>query len=247
MIIIILIIILFLILIKKNKIECLINTNKIKLLRHYIFINPYDLEEDMNKNETFIYIKKFYEKKYVNEEIVKYYSYNDLKELAKNFDSKLYNLFIKINPIYTALLADIGRILILYNYGGVYHDLKFISTKKLSNYLNYTKSKFFVHIFNNNNNKIRNSNIIVLERNNIYLKKILQLMTQKLTKLYEKNILDGSNYVFLVGTGSFVEIVKKYDKNITKLKLDKEFIERNHKIYHKNIVRWQDTHEKLFL
>ena len=228
---------------KKNKIESLIDTNKIKLLRHYIFINPYDLEEDMNKNETFIYIKKKYDKKYVNKEIVKYYSYNDIKELAKNFDSKLYNLFIKINPIYPALLADIGRILILYNYGGVYHDLKFFSTKKLSNYLNYTKSKFFVD--SRYNNKIRNSNIIVLERNNIYLKEILQLMTQKLTKLYEKNILDGRKYVYFVGSVSFFEIVKKYDKNITKL--FKEFIERDNEIYFKNIVKWQDTHEKLFL
>ena len=55
-------------------------------------------------------------------------------KLLFKFDKSLYNIVINIK--YPALIADIGRFIILYYYGGVYLDLKFIITDKFINFIN---------------------------------------------------------------------------------------------------------------
>lgn len=100
------------------------------LLRHYIFIDSCELFHDINNNSTFNNIKKIHSKNYTNGEIVKYYGYNDIVYLLNNYDKELCKLFLDINCNYPALLADIGRLIILYTYGGIYHDLKCMSNKK---------------------------------------------------------------------------------------------------------------------
>ena len=115
--------------------------NDIKLLRHYIFINPNDVFGNINNDIILNDIKKIHKKNYTNCEILKYYGYIDIVNLLKNYDNELCKLFLKLNYNYPALLADIGRLIILYNYGGIYHDLKCMSNQKMINYLNSVSSK----------------------------------------------------------------------------------------------------------
>ena len=100
------------------------NINKLIFLRHYIFIDPYDINSNNENNEKFQSIKKIHSENYTDGEKILYYNYEDIKNLLEKYDIELYNLYIKINYKYAALLADIGRYIILYNYGGIYHDLK---------------------------------------------------------------------------------------------------------------------------
>ena len=44
--------------------------------------------------------------------------------IKKNFDSKVYNAFKSINPVYGAMKADFFRYCVLYKIGGIYLDIK---------------------------------------------------------------------------------------------------------------------------
>lgn len=79
----------------------------IKLLRHYIFINPYNILGDINNDVILNDIKKIHKQNYTNFDIVKYYGYNDIVNLLNDYDNELSNLFLKLNYNYPALLADI--------------------------------------------------------------------------------------------------------------------------------------------
>lgn len=105
-------------------------TENIILLRHYIYINVFNILGDINNDTILNDIKKIHEQNYTNGEIIKYYGYNDIVNLLNNYDIELSKLFLELNCNYPALLADIGRLIILYTYGGIYHDLKCISNKK---------------------------------------------------------------------------------------------------------------------
>ena len=54
----------------------------------------------------------------------KLYFFEDLYKLLKEYDNELAFYFNKINLNYAALLSDIGRIFILYKFGGIYQDLR---------------------------------------------------------------------------------------------------------------------------
>ena len=218
----------------------------IKLLRHYIFINPVDVFEDINKNAILNDIKQIHNKIYTNGEIVKYYGYNDIVNLLNNYDNELCNLFKELNYNYPALLADIGRYIILYNYGGVYHDLKCISHKKMFNYLNSISNEIKIigqtYVFSKE--KVQNTNIVILEKHSKFLNDVLQKIKMKLINSKDSS---GPCVVLTIGMGTYMDNFPYNTKNAIKISFGNEkFVEYNSEIYSKNITKWQNTNEYIF-
>ena len=226
----------------------------IKKLRHYIFINPNDILGDINKNKTLDYIKNIHNKYYINGEIVKYHSYNDIKNLLSKFDDELCKLYLQINYNYPALLADIGRYIILYYNGGIYHDLKCISNKNMIEFLDTMPLN--VELIGEEHpyeiNRVRNTNIIVLQKYSKFLESLLQSIKVKLSKSFYAY---GPGKVFMLGSGIYIYKFKQYIK-YNKHKSIKDifkypFFKSNqiifdNTIYNKNIKKWQNTYQYIF-
>ena len=218
----------------------------IKLLRHYIFINPVDVFEDINKNTILNDIKQIHNKSYTNGEIVKYYGYNDIVNLLNNYDNELCNLFKELNYNYPALLADIGRYIILYNYGGVYHDLKCISNKKMIDYLNSVSKeiKIIGETTKKNKERVQIGNIVVLEKQSKFLNDVLQKIKMKLINSKDSS---GPFVVVTIGMGTYGDNFPYNTKNAHNISFENEkFVEYNSEVYSKNISRWQNTNEYIF-
>ena len=218
-----------------------------KLLRHYIFINPKDISNDINNDKTLNDIKLTHKKHYTNGEIVKYYGYNDIVSLLNNYDKELCNIFLQLNKNYPAFLADIGRLIILYNYGGVYHDLKCMSNKKLINYLNNIPEEieFIGEEHPVEKWRVRNTNIICLHKNSKFITSVLEKI--KIRLINSKHAF-GPNSVIQIGSGIYINefinnknpCVYKYPFTVAKM------IHSDPNIYSKNITKWQNTYEPLF-
>jgi len=219
----------------------------IKLLRHYIFIDPNDILNDINNNNTLNEIKKIHRSKYTNGEIIKYHGYNDIVHLLNNHDKELCDLFVQINHNYPALLADIGRLIILYNYGGIYHDLKFTSNKKMINYLNSVSPK--IELIGEEHpvekHRVRNTNIIALQKNSKFLKKTLEKIKIKLIK--SKDAF-GSKKMFEIGSGIYIKkFLNHKNPHVYKFPFaNRNMISFDKYVYSKNIKTWQSTNEYIF-
>lgn len=219
-------------------------------LRHYIFINPNDIH-NKNHNKLNI-IKKMHKNNYKNNENIKYWFYDDIVKLLNNYDKELSELFTLINPIYPALLADIGRYIILYNFGGMYLDLKCIAKPEVYKLIHLTK-KFRKNIevigwqHPTEKYRTRNGCIISLSKKYNFFNEVLLNIKKKLLEEKENN--NSKNLVFSIGSKNYINLFKKYEKNkkVAKFPLHKKIIINNRKIYKMNFVRWQQTHEKLFL
>lgn len=216
-------------------------------LRHYIFIDPNDIFSNNNENVVLNEIKEIHKKNYLNGEIIKYYNYNDIIILLDNYDKELCDLFKKINTNYPALLSDIGRLIILYNYGGVYHDLKFMSNNKMISYLNTVLPEIEVicdeHPFHKN--RVRIGNIIALQIKSKFLNMILQKIKEK---LLQPNNYYGPQDMFNISSGTYIIEFENYqDKNVYKYPLQNmEMLFYDNDIYFKNIKKWQNTKEYIF-
>ena len=221
--------------------------NNLIFLRHYIFIDPDDISNDINDNNILKYIKKKHKGNYKNGEIVKYYGYYDIIKLLNNFDKELCDLFKEINCNYPALLADIGRLIILYNYGGVYHDLRFMSEKKLIDYLNLVSPE--IELIGEEHPKCkfrtRVGNIVALHKNCKFIKIVLKKIKKKLKS--DKNAF-GSHNVNEIGSDIYInEFLQNNNPNIYKYPLyNSGYLIKNNKIYMKRPRKWQETNEPLF-
>ena len=221
-------------------------------LRHYIFINP-NYIHSKNHNKLNI-IKKFHKNNYKNNENIKYWFYDDILKLLDNYDKELSELFTLINPIYPALLADIGRYIILYNFGGMYLDLKCIAKPEVYKLIHLTK-KFRKNIevigwqHPTEKRRTRNGCIISLSKKYNFFNEVLQNIKKKLLEAKQNNIQDGKTFVIGIGSYCYISLFKNYEKinKVVKFPLHKKIIKFNRKIYKMNFVRWQQTHEKLFL
>ena len=69
----------------------------IKLLRHYIFINPNDIHGNLTDNSILNEIKIIHMQQYSNNEIIKYWGYDDISMLLQTYDKELYELYICLN------------------------------------------------------------------------------------------------------------------------------------------------------
>lgn len=56
---------------------------------------------------------------------VRLFNYSGLYDLLRRYDTEFARYFSMIDPDFAAGMADIGRILLLYRYGGIYHDANF--------------------------------------------------------------------------------------------------------------------------
>jgi hypothetical protein len=229
------------------------NFHDFKLKRHYIFINPNNINEELNTNFIFNKIKKIHKKYYVNNEIIKYWGYNDIANLLNKYDKELYQLFINLNPNYPALLADIGRYIILYYNGGVYHDLKMISYKSMINYINDQISNNIIMIGDEHpiiKSRVRNTNIISLQLYHPLFNIVLQNIKKELIIARDQQYR-GPDHIFNIGSGIYINKFNNFiliNNSVIKYPLEeKELILFNFDIYSKNIKRWQKTDECLFL
>lgn len=237
---------------KNNYLKFYKNIN-LKLIRHYIFINPNNINEPLNNNIILNQIKQIHNKYYLNNEIIKYWGYNDIANLLKNYDNELYQLFLSLNPNYPALLTDIGKYIILYYYEGIYHDLKMISKKNINNYINYQKSNNINIIGEEHPTlkfRVRSGNIISLKINNPFFNIVLQNIKKELIIAKDQKY-KGPDHVFNIGSDIYINEFNNFllkNNNIIKYPLEeKGLILYNIDIYSKNIKKWQETDEYLFL
>jgi hypothetical protein len=222
-------------------------TDNIILLRHYIFINPLNILSDINDDITLNDIKKIHKKNYINGEIVRYYGYNDIVNLLNNFDKELCNLFTELNCNYPALLADIGRLIILYNYGGIYHDLKCISNKKMIDYLKSVSSEIELigEEHPTEKHRVRIGNIVALHKHSNFIASVLEKIKKKLEN--QKDAF-GSKKVFEIGSGTYIqEFLDNTNTCIYKYPFQNtHMLHFDLKIYSKNIKKWQSTEDYIF-
>jgi hypothetical protein len=222
-------------------------TEKIILLRHYIFINPSDILSDINNDIILNDIKKIHKQNYTNCEIVKYYGYNDIVNLLNNYDDELSKLFLELNYNYPALLADIGRLIILYTYGGIYHDLKCMSNQKMIDYLNSVSSEIELigEEHPTQNHRVRNGNIVALHKNSNFIKSVLEKIKKRLEN--EKDAF-GHNKAFVIGSWIYInDFLENTNQCIYKYPFQNTYMLKfNTDIYSKNIKKWQDTDEYIF-
>ena len=225
--------------------------NQLKLYRHYIFIDPNNIHCDINNHNILNEIKSIHNEYYTNNEIVKYWSYDDIVILLKKYDNELCELFLSINYNYPALLADIGRYIILYYYGGIYHDLKCISNKNMVTFLNENITiETFIgeeHPDPSLSYRVRNTNIISLQINHPILNLTLQKMKENLI-IAKNNNYCGHQFIWSIGSNIYIKIFDEYkNENIIKYPLIKQnLIVYNNIIYSKNIKKWQHIDELLF-
>lgn len=222
-------------------------TENIMLLRHYIFINPNNVLSDNGDSRILNCIKAMHKKRYRNCEIVKYYGYNDIVDLLNKYDNELCKLYLQLNVNYPALLADIGRLIILYTYGGIYHDLKCISNKNMIDYLKSVSSEIELIAEEHplEKHRVRNTNIIALHKKSNFIKSVLEKIKKKLAT--KKNYF-GPEQMFDIGSGIYInEFSENTNQCIYKHPFETtNMLEFNFNIYNRNIKKWQDTYEYIF-
>jgi hypothetical protein len=218
---------------------------------HYIFIDSNNKDGNENENENFKKIKDLHSRHYSKSSYknvsVNYYSYNDIMKLLLKFDKTLYNIAININIKYPALIADIGRFIILYYYGGVYLDLKFIITEKFINFINNEITDVdFIAEEHPWLNYLRLGCISSFKLNDKFIKNILGKIKESLYYCFMNN-LSGSTEMYRIVNLNYNNIFNEYSnskiikKNYTNLK----FIINNREKVNKKLVRWQDTNYKI--
>jgi mannosyltransferase OCH1-like enzyme len=222
-----------------------------ELQRHYIFINPYDLREDIYCNPILNNIQTIHNKHYRKFSGIQssYWSYNDIAELLRTYDIGLSELYLSINPKYAALLSDIGRFIILYLYGGVYHDLKFLAKHKFV--------KFFQDHMNvygiigeqhpRDKHRVRSGNIISFVAEDPFFRVVLDAIKSRLI-IVHKTKLSGSTAMFDIGSGIYIRMFSEYEKRRTDMarkRFDWRYLKYNKSIYKANITKWQDIEEQI--
>lgn len=216
--------------------------------RHYIFIDPNDVYSSP-KNDIFKIVKEFHNSKYKNGEIIKYYHYDDIVLLLEKYDVELRDLFLQLNHNYPALLADIGRYVILYYYGGVYHDLKYVSRPEFNDFLQ-KKQKEGVQVIGEicpeENWRVRNGNIISLCKEHFIFNDALQNIKNILKRVKEVPHY-GSRHVWNIGSLTYIKLFKQYENNeIIKEYLQGVYLDVYMDIYKMNIKQWQEVEEFIF-
>lgn len=177
-------------------------------------------------------VRNFYERKkriYGGNLEYKIFYFNDIYNLLKEYDEELAFLYNKINLNYAALLSDIGRIFILYKYGGIYQDLRIMFKKnsKINHIKNYLNDDFSV-IFEKNGSNIRIGNIASNKDSKI-LGQYLNNIKDKLKNYYENKLKENNCFIF--GSGTLIELFNKCEKD-----KDDIYFYDNEKI---NVINWE--------
>lgn len=234
--------------------QAMIDSYAIKNLRHYIYIDSDNVHEDLGESETLERIKQLHRKHLVNGEDVVYWSYDAIAGLLKTYDEELYDLYIEINTNYPALLADIGRMIILYTYGGIYSDLKYVSTHIMHNEIpglidagievvgeTPPKSRFL--------HRVRNTNILATTKQHIVFADTLSELKKRLHKA-KKDKAFGAEVMYKIGTGSYTYAFFRHLENDTTMVTNKmqwnRLVRQIKGIHNMRSRIWQSTSEYIF-
>lgn len=219
---------------------------------NYIFINPKNKFQDIYKNRVFCNVQNFHENHYrhIQDVRLKYWSYAEISELVHFFDIELFELFKNINLNYAALISDIGRLVVLYYFGGVYHDLKCISNTEFVKMLKSVKGVVSVLAEQHPKQpqRVRIGNIVALCPKDPFFKNVLIECTSRLNLAW-KNKAKGKEEMFKIGSGSYIDIFEKQSlirEDVVKKLLEPDFISFDKKIYKMNIRHWQNVNESIF-
>lgn len=166
---------------------------KDKLIVHYIYINKYD-KYDTTVPEQVLQLTKLYVK-HENIEF-KIHNYVSLYEEIKEYNAEYGRLISQINPLLPAYIADIGRIFVLWKYGGIYHDAHFYINNisfllKIQDTLNKHGFAFEAHPIKDRTYGCRNTNMAALKQNPLFLK-ILHKQFENIQRIEQELIQDNT-------------------------------------------------------
>jgi len=164
-----------------------------KLIVHYIYINKYDKYDTVIPDEV-LQLTKLYVN-YDNLEF-KIHNYVSLYEEFKEYNAEYARLVSKINPLLPAYIADVGRIFVLWKYGGIYHDAHYYINNipfllKVKDTINKHGILFESHPLKRACAACRNTNMAAL-KNNPLLLKILHKQFENLQRIEQELIHDSS-------------------------------------------------------
>ena len=158
---------------------------------HYIYINR------KNKNDTTIpqqvlNCKLNYDKWGIP---VRIHTFPSIYQELNEYNPEYARLFSMINPLLPACMADIGRIFILYKYGGIYHDCRFYIDDILFYNLLLQKIDIYGYVIERHPNKMvkwgcRNGNMAATINNKLF-KQILDRQFLNLKRI-ECELIDDN-------------------------------------------------------
>lgn len=163
------------------------------IIVHYIYINKHDkfsteIPEQVQKLTTL----------YVKDKSIRFmiHSYTSLYNEIKEYNTEYAELFSKINPLFAAALADIGRIFVLWKYGGIYHDAHFYIKDieffhKIKNTLKQQDYIFEKHPDENKGYACRNTNMCANKQNKLF-EQILHRQFSNLKKIIHELQVDNT-------------------------------------------------------
>lgn len=138
----------------------------------------------------------------------------NIDKLIKNFSKELYMIYLKCK--YGVQKSDIARLIILYQYGGIYIDLDILSIKSFNNLIDYNSNKVYlslepeeqtIKVFNKNN-VICNALLIAPEKHILFkkaLESIIDLFRKYGDKIYYQfNIFGGDLVADIIKTNQDV-------------------------------------------
>ena len=164
-----------------------------KLIIHYIYINKHD-KYDTIIPEQVLQLTNLYVK--CDNLEFKIHNYLSLYEEVKEYNAEFARLISKINPLLPAHIADIGRIFVLWKYGGIYHDahyyinnIKFLL--KVKDTINKHGFAFESHPIKHLSYGCRNTNMAAFKHNPLFLK-ILHKQFENLQRIEQELIYDSS-------------------------------------------------------
>ena len=162
-----------------------------KLIVHYIYINKHDKYDTVIPEEV-MQLTKLYVK-YDNLEF-KIHTYVSLYEELKEYNTAYARLLSTINPLFATFMTDLGRIFVLWKYGGIYHDAHFYIDNvkfiiKIKETLHKCGFVFESHPIKRIGFACRGGNMAAVKNNSLFLK-ILHKQFENLQRVEQELICD---------------------------------------------------------
>jgi len=136
---------------------------------------------------------------------------DDLVKFFNLQDALIKNAFFKINPKYGAAKADLFRYVIIYLNGGIYLDIKIKCIQPFREWiintdqgiLSYWENLYYQkEALQNLKGELQNWHII-FEKNHCFLKKVIEIVCQRILKVTDSTFLIGKQAV-LQNTGPLI-------------------------------------------
>lgn len=164
-----------------------------KLIVHYIYINKYNKYDTSIPEQVLNLIKLYVDHDNLD---FKIHNYMSLYEEFKEFNEEYARLFSKINILIPAYIADIGRVFVLWKYGGIYHDAHYYINDvqfllKVKDTIHKYGFAFELHPIKQISYGCRNTNMAALKQNPLFLK-ILHKQFENLQRI-EQELLQDNN------------------------------------------------------